>query len=49
MSELRKGWMDEWTQFSEKMDAVQSENEFLQSRVNALSDLEGAILEENQV
>lgn len=31
------------------MTAVQSENEFLKSRVNALSELEGEILEENQV
>ena len=34
---------------SEKVVVVQPENTFLQSRVNALLDLEGAILEENQV
>ena len=46
---FKEGCMVEWTQLSEKVAAIQSENEFLQSRVNALSELEAEVLEDNQM
>ena len=39
----------EWAQAMNKVAEVQAENEFLQSRIAALSELEGEILEDNQV